>query len=168
MACADWMLLRIGVNVSLLLGPGQKTNKRETEWEEARGSKSRARPNQTTRGTRHEADYAITCSDVIAQILICKYTHEKDRQTEAYTKQTQNNSNYFVTHVIFWAQWYNNLQQSWKKCCHFRCVRSGYRSEWSKTTPDVPDFSGSNHLTFEVVWIFLNCTTELSKVTVGF
>lgn len=56
MAGADWVLLYIGVNVSLLLGPGMKTNKLETMWEGPEG----AGPEQGQIRQAEEPDAVLT------------------------------------------------------------------------------------------------------------
>lgn len=122
MACADWVLLCIGVNVSLLLGPGLNTNKLTDRASGARGSKSGARPNQTTTGTRHRADNVlstlINClnSRGCGRSHIDQQIHPRERQRGKEEEadcvwEANKDSNYFGTFLkkTCWAQWHKNF-----------------------------------------------------------
>lgn len=92
------MLLCIAVNVSLLLGPGQKTNKPETEWEQPEGESLET--GQTRQLEEHRVDYVLSmliielnshgcgCSHIDVQIHPQGWRREGEE--EADSMQTKN------------------------------------------------------------------------------
>lgn len=173
MACADWVLLCIGVNVSLLLGPGLKTNKLETQWEWPEGTSPE--PSQTKPDIQRDQTQGYVLSTLInwlnsrgcgrsnIDLKIHPREMERGKEEEADCVQTQNNSNYLLMRLRrCWAHWHNNFKPTpWNSVIILDVSAMVTVQSGTKQRPDVFDFLGS-------IWNFLNCTTDVVRITVGF
>lgn len=135
MASADWLLFYIGVNVSMLLGTGLKTNKQET-WERPEGE---SRPSA---GTSHKHGCMLrtliswlksTKRDISPKdVWVCRWQTIKKKTTENKRTTTPK-----ITALIMWfyrrrwAQPYNKIKIL-EESRHPACVSSSYSWAWNE------------------------------------